>query len=59
MFKRVVIVVVLAGLLLAPAPKVDAGRCHIGGSGKKTICLCPNAEGRDKSAPMILCGKRR
>lgn len=59
MVKRIVIAVVLVGLLLAPTPQADAGRCHLGGSGRKTICLCPNAEGRFKSAPMVLCGKRR
>lgn len=49
MFKRVVIAVVLAGLLLAPAPRADASRCHIGGSGKKTIACVPAPTGATRA----------
>lgn len=32
-----------------------ASRCHVAGSSKRPICMCPNGESRFKSAPMWRC----
>lgn len=52
--KRTLVLIALVVTLVLPAT-VTASRCHLGGSGHKTICLCPAANGRFRSAPMWRC----